>query len=116
MTHGGMVAPVPARRQGVWSRRGCGKLPVLTNLLVSDLTGYAANFEEENAMKAATVALPFLLSIPCAAKDKPTDKFDAGVLYKVCSAAAQQSDEADGLCHIHAWDHRCRMGHAITGQ
>jgi Ssp1 endopeptidase immunity protein Rap1a len=85
-----------ARRQGVWSRRGCGKLPVLICLL--PITGYAANFEEEKAMNAATVALSFLLSIPCAAKDKPTDKFDAMALYKVCSVAAQQSDEADMAC------------------
>ena len=49
-------------------------------------------------MKAATVALALLLSIPCAAKDKPTEKFDAGTLYTVCSVAAQQSNEADMAC------------------
>jgi hypothetical protein len=49
-------------------------------------------------MKAAAVVLAFLLSIPSAAKDKPPDKFDAGTLNKVCSVAAQQSDEADMAC------------------
>jgi len=52
-------------------------------------------------MKAAAVALALLLSIPCAAKDKPADKFYAGTLYKVCSVAAQQSDEADMACATH---------------
>lgn len=51
-------------------------------------------------MKAATVALALLLSIPCAAQGKPSDKFEAETLYAVCSGV-QRSHEADMACGIY---------------
>jgi hypothetical protein len=64
-------------------------------------------------MKAATVALALQLSIPCAAEDKPHD--DAATLTKLFSDGAATRPSRYGLCHIHAPDHRCRLGDAIAG-